>query len=205
MLHRSFFKNCIIVLLTSFLLVGCSPFSPVKINPPTNYVLQDNAIYKTNNTIKSNKVLLIAQISSVSWLNTQRMAYQNNNEQIDYFTKNQWIASPNQLLQPIVAHALQNSGIYRAVTASPFSGDYQQRLDLQLLNFQQVFTQGSSYYWLTVQARLINNTTQKLIAEKRFNITVPALTANPAGGVTAANQAIQLWLPQLIQFLRIHN
>lgn len=205
MFYRTLYKTLIIVLFMSFLLSSCSFLSPVKVNPPTNYVLQDPSMEQASHSIKSNKVLLVSKIYSTTWLNNQRMAYQNNNQQIDYFTKNQWIAAPSQLLQPIVVHGLQNANIYRAVLSSPYSGEYSQRLDLHLLNFQQVFVHGSSHYWLTVQARLINNNTQKLIAEKRFNITVPAPTANPAGGVTAANQAIKMWLPQLVQFLRMYR
>jgi cholesterol transport system auxiliary component len=205
MSHRVFFKNLLAVLLASFLLSSCSLLSPVKINPPANYVLQDPTLEKTLPAVKSTRVLLVTKIFAPTWLNTQHMAYQNNKEQIDYFAKNQWVASPNQLLQPIVVHALQNSGMYRAIVASPFSGDYDQRLEIQLLNFQQVFVQDSSYYWFTVQARLVKNNNQKIIATKRFNFEIPAPTANPAGGVEAANQAIRVWLPQLIHFARAYK
>ncbi len=51
----------------------------------------------------------------------------------------------------------------------------------------------------------IDNLTQKVFATKRFELKVNALTDNPVGGAAAANDAIQLWLSQLVQFVHDHK
>lgn len=198
---HSGFKILISTLVMIFLLSACSPLGPIPQKPVKTYLLNDPTPENGAGTIRGKKVLLLPAISIVPWLNTAKMAYQTTPQQISYFSQNQWINSPNELLHPIVLHALLHSQNYLAVVSTPYTGSYSQRLDLQVINFQQIFTQQPSFYNITLQARLIDNTSQRLIATKRFNIEVTAPADNPEGGVIAANQAVKMLLPQLVQFV----
>lgn len=199
---KNIFKLCLISIL--IFLTGCSLLSPVKQKPVTSYLIKDPIAEAKTSPAKSHRVLLVSTVTTVPWLNTTKMAYQTTSQQIGYFAQSQWISPPNTLIQPIIVHALLNSRNYLAVVSPPYYGVYNQRLDIQVLKFQQIFTQEPSYYQVTLQARLLNAGTQRLIAEKRFTATVPAPYDNPEGGVTAANQAIQLLLPQLVRFSIAH-
>jgi len=190
-----------LILLGASILTGCSLLSPVLQPPVKTYLLNDPVVQSTTLAKKSGKILLVSEISSPSWLDTNQMAYQSGNNQVSYFALNKWAAPPADLLQPIVVHALSSSGLYKAVVAAPFNGNYDQRLDIQLLEMQQVFTPRSSYYLMTVRAQLIGKSSQKILALKRFELKVPSAQNNPESGVAAANQAVKQWISELIGFI----
>ncbi len=186
------------------LLSGCGLFSPVPQAPAKTYLLNDPILQSPENVRaanKSGKILLISEISSPSWLDTNQMAYQSDNNQVSYFALNKWAAPPADLLQPIIVHALSSSGVYKAVVAAPFNGNYDRRLDIQLLEMQQVFTGKSSYYMMTVRAQLIDKSSQKIVAVRRFELKIPSAQNNPEGGVAAANQAVKQWIAELVHFI----
>jgi cholesterol transport system auxiliary component len=189
------------IVLFGLLLAGCSVLQPVKTAAMQNYLLTDNnSLYLIAKP--HGKTLLVTTPTAPQWLNTQRMAYQLQAEQINYFAENQWAAPPVELLQPILVHALQQSGIYRTVVVAPYSGDADQRLDIRLVQMQQQFWQHPSVYQMSIQVQLINETMNQPIAAKRFTATVPATSDDPQGGVAAANVAVQQLLPQIIRFCR---
>jgi cholesterol transport system auxiliary component len=188
-----------------FALSGCNLFSPVSPPEKNTYLLKDPVSIQTESAVKTKsktkKILLVSEINSPSWLDTTQMAYQSNTDQINYFAVNKWAAPPADLLQPIVVHALSASGLYGAVVTAPFAGDYDQRLDIQLLELQQVFTAKSSYYLLTARVQLSNKNAQKIIALKRFHVMTTSAQNTPQSGVLAANQAVKLWISELLEFI----
>lgn len=194
----------IILLISLFTLSGCGLFSPVS-QPAMNTYLLNDPVTQSAQSVKSKKILLVSEISSPSWLDTAQMAYQTDNNQVSYFALNKWAAPPADLLQPIIVHALSASGRYHAVVAAPFNGNYDQRLDIQLLEMQQVFTPKTSYYRMTLRAQLIGKSSQKILALKRFDLRMPSTQNNPEGGVAAANQAVKQCISELIAFVYSHN
>jgi cholesterol transport system auxiliary component len=174
-----------LILLCVSVLSGCGLFSPVPQAPAKTYLINDPVVQSPENIRsihKTGKILLVSEISSPSWLDTNQMAYQSDNNQVSYFALNKWAAPPADLLQPIIVHALSSSGVYKAVAAAPFNGNYDQRLDVQLLEMQQVFTQKSSYYMMTVRTQLIDKSSQKILALQRFELKIPSTQNNPEGG-----------------------
>jgi cholesterol transport system auxiliary component len=191
----------IILWLFSFLITACSLLQPVKTTTMQSYLLtENNSLYLRSNP--HGKTLLVTTPTAPQWLNTQRMAYQLQSDQINYFAENQWAAPPAELLQPILVHALQQSGIYRTVVVAPFAGDTDQRLDFRLVQMQQAFWQHPSVYQVSIQVQLINEKTNQPIAAKRLTTMVATTSDDPQGGVAAANAAIQQLLPQIISFCR---
>lgn len=190
-----------LILLSVSVLSGCSLLSPVSQLPVKTYLLNDPVAQTTLAAKKSGKILLVSEISSPSWLDTAQMAYQSANNQVSYFALNKWAAPPADLLQPIIVHALSSSSLYKAVVAAPFNGNYDERLDIQLLEMQQVFSQKSSYYLMTVRVQLIGKSSQKILALRRFELRVPSAQNNPESGVMAANQAVNQWISELINFV----
>jgi len=198
-------------LILCFILNSCSLLSPVPQASHTYLLTDPTALTGTDNnpsmlfTSKTNaqKTLVISSITSLPWLNTTRMAYQQQPDEISYFAQNNWAATPAELLQPIITHALQQSGIYRAVVTGPTVTRYDQRLDISLLAMQQAFWQKPSVYQITLQIELINNL-QQVIAATQLNTTITAPSDDPQGGVTAANQAVAKLMPSIVQFCKNH-
>jgi len=195
-----FLKLCAL-LGFSFLFSACSFLLPPKESHKKLFFLNNPVAPPVSTKKALSKTLLVTTIRSPSWLDTHDMAYIQNGNQMNYFAENQWIASPPELLQPIVTQALQNAGIYRIVISQPYSGKYDHALDLQLLNMEQVFNTHPSYYHLTMRVRLMNALTQKVIAVQTFDIRKQASRDNPQGGVSAANQAVSQLVTDIIQFV----
>jgi ABC-type uncharacterized transport system auxiliary subunit len=70
---------------------------------------------------------------------------------------------------------------------------------------QQVFTANTSYYLMTVRVQLSRKNTQQIIASRRFHIVTPAMQKTPESGVTAAHQAVKIWLAELIEFINANT
>lgn len=181
----------ILFVLGVSLVASCSPFTPVNTPPQNMYLLKYNNSLENKNTHKT-KILLITQPEAPEWLNTNKMLYKTAGNKINYFAQNQWVSTPAEMLRVIMTKALFQSG----------SGSVTERLDIQLMNMEQDFSQNPSVFKFEVQAELINMTTGNIIRTQRFNYEIPAVSNNPEGGVNAANKAVQLWIPQLIDFCR---
>ncbi len=195
-------KRTTLIGFSVLFMTGCA-FQPVKVHAETTYLLTGPSLNPAQiQHYRGKQNLLLSEISAPRWLSTNQMAYQLSNSQLNYFAQNEWAAPPAQMLEPIVVHALSHAGIYRAVVQAPFGGNVNQRLDIQLLQMQQDFTQNPSVYHFTLQAELINEISGNIIGTRYFNYVIPTTANNPQSGVDAANKAIEEWIPQLIDFCR---
>ena len=186
-----------------FLLSACSILTPVNMPAEKNYILSDPYFTKAIKKSNHNKIILLVSMPTApEWLNTQNMVYQIKPYQINYFAQHQWAAPPPNLLQPLIVHGLQQSGLYRAVVSAPFDGNADERLDTRIIDMQQDFTSKPSYYDFAVQVQLINLKTGNIINTQRFFYIMQTPTDNPQGGVDTANKAVKSWIQGLIDFCR---
>jgi cholesterol transport system auxiliary component len=193
----------IAVLLTALTLTACSP---VKIPSYTTYTLTmpapvTTAANKPATPMTATQTLLVSRPNAAAGFATQKMAYIAQPYQLQYFTKNQWVAGPANMLQPLLVQSLQNTNQFKAVVGSPFAGKTDLRLDTTVVALQQNFITQPNQEELIIDANVVSTSDQRLLAGKRFTITVPVSQRSPYGGVQAANQAISLFLPQLNTFV----
>ena len=78
----------------------------------------------------------------------------------------------------------------------PFAGITNYRVDTQLLKFMLPI----SRVRLAVQASLINNVNNRVIASRLFEVVIPAPANNPYSGVLAANKAAAIVSRRIAQF-----
>jgi cholesterol transport system auxiliary component len=181
-------------------LSACSLFSPVPGKTTNTYLL--SAVPSATN-IKKNKstlILLVAPVQSLPAYNTNAIAYTTKPYQLAYFANNHWAATPAQMLQPLIIQTLQNTHYFSAVISATVNSHYDRVLHTQLLQLQQDFTQHPSVIRLTLQAQLVNATTNQVIDTKEISITEPAIDNNPYSGVIAANKAVVSALQKLMGF-----
>ncbi len=149
----------------------------------------------------TNRILFVSQPDAAPGANTQKMAYVEEAYQLQYFTKNQWVDKPADMLLPLMVQTLQNTHRFKAVVGAPFSGASDLRLDTTVLALRQNFMTKPGEEDLVVYARLIRTSTQEVVASQRFAVQAPVPYETPYGGVQAANQAVTLFLQQLTQFV----
>jgi len=101
------------------------------------------------------------------------------------------------MLAPLLVAALQQAGAFRAVVPAPTSAAGDLRLDTELVRLQQVFGGGPSHVRLTLRATLVDQVSRRVLAWREFDVTEPASSEDAAGGVAAANRAVQTMLQAL--------
>ncbi len=104
------------------------------------------------------------------------------------------------MLGPLLAHALEQTGSFRAIvqTLGVIPADI--RLDTELIRLQQDFQTQPSRVQLTLRAQLIDVVGKRVIAVKLFDETENATSDDAYGGVIAANRVVQRVLGQLADF-----
>lgn len=190
----------LLISIGAITLSGCSLFTPVKINPPTQYVINKVPAPIYANRKHSAAVVLVSQPEVNESYDTKQMAYSVKPYEISYFVKNQWVGTPARMLQPLIVQALQNTHSYRAVVSPPYSGHYDYILSTHILELLQDFTHSPPTLRLRLNAELIKTATNKTIAAKQFVIFQPMACIYPYAGVYAANIATMKMLDQLTRF-----
>ncbi len=203
MKRYGYFPNLCVIISAGFL-SSCSFFSPVKVEEPTQYVL-DRAPLDVPTKRWHDGTLFVQAPDTVQAYNTTQMAYTIKPHQIAYFSKNQWVETPSQMLQPLLVRTLQNTHHFRAVVTVPFTGNYHYSLNTQIIKLEQDFTRCPARLEMVVSAQLINAATNHVIASQLFSEQQPMEQRNPYAGVFAANHAIENILRRIAEFCLRHT
>ena len=133
---------------------------------------------------------------------TPRMVYLKRPYELEYFAANQWADTPANMVAPLLAQSLSQSGIWRDVVLLPslVSGDY--RLDVYGFALQQEFFQQPSRVRVTARAQLVDLKLSMIVGMQRFEAIEPAPSENAYGGVVAANRAVAALLDEIGSWLR---
>jgi cholesterol transport system auxiliary component len=182
-----------------FLLTGCSVFSPIKTEPNNTYLLSQiptPSVKKSSHPL----TLLVNYPQSSSVYNTTQMAYSTQMFKMAYFSKNQWIDTPAQMLQPLIVQTLQNTHYFKNIVSPGMLGQYNIVLNTQLLQMQQVFFNNTSKVRIVLKAQMVDvNHNNRLMAAKEFSVEESAFPT-PYGGVVATNRGVAKILAQLALF-----
>lgn len=189
------------VLVSGFclLLSACSLFSPVNTHDENAYFI-DSIPDHVPSAKKRNIALLILAPSALPAFNTTQMAYTTKPYQLSYFAMNRWAETPAQMLQPLIVDTMVRTHYFSSVIGSPYSGNVDYVLGMQILTLQQNFSVNPPQLELRIRAELASIRTNRIIATKEFYIEEPMSQANPYGGVVAANEAVEDFLQQLAYF-----
>lgn len=195
------FFNVMAVSLSFFmvlLLGGCSPLQPVKSASLRSYALE--AQFAAAATASGNLTLLVNTPGARSGFDSARMIYLKKPHEIDYFSENQWVDNPARMLAPLLVQALESTAQYRAVVTSRSAVTADLRLDTELVRLQQEFLALPSQVRLTLRVQLIDMRSKAVLATREFDVTEPAPSDDPYGGVLAANRAVKTALQQIADF-----
>jgi cholesterol transport system auxiliary component len=148
------------------------------------------------------ETLLVSTPLSAPGLATSAMAYVEEPNQVQYFAENRWIDTPARMLAPLLRQALGSSGLFHAVVISPAPVNAALRLETEVLNLRQKFEGDASAVELEMRASLFDLENRALLANETLRVEEPAPTADPHGGVVAANRAMAKLMDELIEGLK---
>ena len=190
-----------LVFLISLMMSGCG-LSPVQQDPVAQYTLSQPKQTSSVIRSRSQKTILVSMPVADPAYASSAMTYMRTPFRVQAFARNRWVAPPSALLAPIMANAMRGLQYFKAVIEPPFSGRSDYNLQTQLHVFQQNFQQPVSRFIVSIQASLVNNSTNQVVASKRFYQAVPAAGNDPFSGVLAANKAVIAISHQMAQFVR---
>ncbi len=195
-------------LLSALALAGCSALSPSTAPPPSFYTLElarDGAGRAPPASAGSDAspalpVLIVRPPHAGSGYDSQRIVYQREAHKLEYFAHSEWVDTPARMLTPLLVTVLERSGAFRAVALTPSSAAGDIRLDTEVLVLQHDFTTRPSRVRFALRATLVEERTRRVLAWREFESEAPAVSEDPAGGVAAANLAVQSALASLAAF-----
>ncbi len=208
MINLSFARPCrhwaTALLLT--LAAGCSALSPTTTPQPSHYSL-DIALIDPGAATRSPATLSVAAPTLIvspphaaAGFDSPRIIYVREAHRLEYFAHSEWVDTPARMLAPLIIGAIENSGTFRAVVLTPSGAAGDMRLDTEIIRLQHDFSSQPSGVRFTLRAYLVDNTTRQVLAWREFDETVAAASEDPAGGVVAANRAVQNALEKLSVF-----
>ena len=163
--HRIFLS-----LVSAMLLAGCIGLRAPQVDSPNLYVLDAQSTIKAA-PVKRALVLAVSMPRARPGFDTPQMVYLRQPHELDYFAANRWIDSPSHMLAPLLTHALEQTGSFRAIVQTPGVIPADIRLDTELIRLQQDFQTQPSRVQLTLRAQLIDVVGKRVIAVKLFDET----------------------------------
>ena len=187
--------------LSLLFLCGCQALQPVVSTSPTVYALSAarDSVAPTQ-PASTGLTLIVSPPHAAAGFDSQRIMYVRKADQLEYFAHNQWVDTPARMLAPLVVASIGSSGAFRAVVNTPSPATGELRLDTEILQLQHEFLGTPSRVRFALRAYLVESATRQVIASRQFEVTVPAASEDPHGGVVAASLAVQSVLAGLATF-----
>jgi cholesterol transport system auxiliary component len=130
------------------------------------------------------------------------MVYVRQPQTQEAFANSVWADTPARLLAPLLVARLQQGGQFRAVLLAPSAAKAHLRLDTTLLHLQQDFLHVPSVVRLGLQVSVMDNTSREVLAWRSFEVVQTAASDDAPGGASAAQDAVQEGLRQVVDFLQ---
>ena len=186
------------------LVVTLTSCGSVAVSPITYYQLDNLNPVKLPMYLKTCFTILVSAPISNPGYQTSAMIYMLTPYELNNYANTRWVAPPAEMLMPLLVQALRKTEYFYAVVSSPFFGMTNYRLDTRLLKLQQELFFPINRIRLTIEASLIQSSTNHIVASRLFEILVAARIQNPYGVVLAANQAATVMSCRIAQFCVIH-
>ena len=129
--------------------------------------------------------LVVSEPAAVQPLDTNRIMVKPSAGTVSYYKGVAWSDRLPRLVQTRMVETIQNSGAVKAVGTT--SGDY--TLATELRSFQIDASGGHAAAEVELFAKLVNNNSGKVVAQKGFSSRVVSNSDEPAQAVAALNQA----------------
>lgn len=182
-------NRALITLIITLLLSSCSGIlGPVKIPEVNTYTLAATG-YAAHARHQKKITLMLATPTASPGYQSKKMIYNKRPLEVKSFTKNQWAGTPADMLQPLLLQSLRDTGYFHAVIAPPISAERHYRLAVNLIELRQDFTREPSRVRMVLQASVVDDSSNKVLASRVFSSVIATKCDSPYGGVVAANKA----------------
>jgi cholesterol transport system auxiliary component len=185
--------------LAAVALGGCTAIQPPRVESPNLHVLAPPALPKA---ARAQRDVVVEVVPPRAWpgYDTAQIVYVREPYELDYFAASRWADTPARMLGPLLARALEDAGSFRAVVAVPGAVPADIRVDTELTRLQQNFAVRPSRVELALRVQVTDLRGKRVLATRVFEETEAAPSEDAAGGVAAANAALQRALAAIVDF-----
>lgn len=188
-------------LLAIATLAGCALSGRPAAPPMSTFVLEGTAQPTAVASPATNLVLKVSMPAAAPAYSSSRMAYVEQPYRIDYFARNEWADAPARMLRTLLTQQLTNSGLFAVVFADAAGVDENVRLDCEIIELVQAFSDSGSEIHLAIRFDLVDVAHRVIVVSRTISVTEGASARDPYAGVVAANRAVQRALDQLVALL----
>jgi len=182
----------------AILLAGCSLLSPPQSEPATAI------LSKVPDAVPSEpghaSTLLVQRPDISPAYDTTRMAYTLKPYELAYYRDNQWAETPDQMIQPLLVHTLQQTGFFQTVLTPPDSGPASYTLHTEIMELVQDYTRSQPIARVVLHLKLFDES-GKTVAEREITERETMQAATSYAGVNAANEALAKGLLEAAEFV----
>lgn len=187
-------------LLLALALGGCSSLLDVQRQPFTIYAPSYRAAAATRDGPHVDWQLIVETPLASDTLETARMLVMPTPGVLEVFPGARWSDPTPALLRSLVVRGFEDSGRIVGVGggASGLRGDYALAIDLR--DFQIEYRGGAAAAAIRFQARLLDYTSNRVLASRAFEAQAPAAGASAANAFAAFEAALNQVIPQLVDW-----
>lgn len=193
-----------LMVVCTIALGACSLLKTSTTEPPSFYSLNSapTALVRApEGATGTLPTLIITPTRAAAGFDSQRIIYLRNDNQLEYFAHSEWVDTPARMLGPLLASAMERTGIFGAVVATPAAASVDLRLETEIIRLQHNFQINPSRVQFTLRAFLLDEKTRRVLAWRELRGEAVTASDTPQGGVAAANEAVQAVLVELAQFV----
>jgi cholesterol transport system auxiliary component len=181
-------------------LVGaCTALKPSRAENPSLFVLTAEARPPSSRP-QRDAVIEVAAPRAWPGAETTQIAYVRQPYEVEHFAASRWADTPPRMLAPLLVRSLEERGGFRAVVRAPSAVPADYRLDTEIIRLQQNFSVHPSQVEITLRAQLTDVRGRRIVASRVFAEVETTASETAAGGVAAANAALQRVLEQVADF-----
>lgn len=189
-----------VLALAALLLGGCSSLLNVQRQPFTIYSPQYEAAQATKVGAPVDWQLIVETPLASDTLETPRILVMPTPGVIEVFPGARWSDPTPALLRGLIVQGFEESGRIVGVGSggSGMRGDY--ALAIELRDFQIEYHNGQPQAAVRFQARLLDYTTNRVLAAQSFDAQTPAAGKDAASAFVAFEAAINEAIPKLVDW-----
>lgn len=185
--------------LGTLALGACTAIQPPRVDTPNQHVLAAAPLPKTTRP-QRDIVVEVAPPRAWPGFDTPQIVYVREPYELEFFATSRWADTPARMLGPLLARALEETGSFRAVVVLPSTVPADVRIDTEIQRLRQNFAGKPSRVELTLRVQLTDLRGRRVLATRVFDEVEASASENAAGGVAAANVALQRALVAIADF-----
>ena len=191
-------RAILITTLGSLLASGCSFLQPAPADATALHLLDARPVVAS--AAKRDRVLAISAPRAAPGFDSAAMVYVQTAHALDHYATHRWADTPARMLAQLLTRTLEDSGSFRAVVQAPSAVPADLRLDTEIVQLRQSFLARPSRVELTLRTQLVDVAGRRVLATRYIEVTQDAASDDAAGGVAAANAAVERALAQVAAF-----